>query len=109
METKLGRSIIERFFKISARHCPYDQWIIEGNYKNTFQIRLQRADTIIYLELSLHVCLYRVLKRFWMNRGKTRADLGEGCEKKLDWTFLKSICTTYYGRKKRMAEHFEAF
>ncbi|RAS83738.1 topology modulation protein [Priestia endophytica] len=100
---------LEEFSKSQQDIIPRDQWIIEGNYKNTFQIRLQRADTIIYLELPLHVCLYRVLKRFWMNRGKTRADLGEGCKEKLDWTFLKFICTTYYGRKKRMAEHFEAF
>ncbi|WP_197714515.1 hypothetical protein [Priestia endophytica] len=70
---------LEEFSKSQQDIIPRDQWIIEGNYKNTFQIRLQRADTVIYLELPLHVCLYCVLKRFWMNRGKTRADLGEEC------------------------------
>ncbi|MBM7645581.1 adenylate kinase family enzyme [Scopulibacillus daqui] len=86
-----------------------DQWIIEGNYSGTFDIRFDRADTIFYLELPLYVCLYRVFKRWLMNIGKTRPDMGEGCKEKLDWPFLKFICTTYYPRKKKMAERLQAF
>lgn len=32
-----------------------DQWIMEGNYTNTYEIRAEYADTIIYLELPLYV------------------------------------------------------
>jgi adenylate kinase family enzyme len=85
------------------------QWIIEGNYSSTFELRFQYADTIIYLELPLYVCLYRVLKRWLTNLGNTRPDMGEGCEEKMDWAFLKFIVTTYGSRKGKMKERMESF
>lgn len=85
------------------------QWIIEGNYSNTFDIRTEHADTIIYLELPLYVCLYRVVRRWLMNIGKTRIDMGEGCKEKLDWDFIQFIYTTYYPRKKKCTNDFNRF
>ncbi|ALX49278.1 topology modulation protein [Lentibacillus amyloliquefaciens] len=85
------------------------QWIIEGNYSSTYDIRAEKADTIIYLELPLIVCLYRVTKRWLTHIGKTRPDMGNGCKEKLDYTFLKFICTTYRSRKKKMRERLQAF
>ncbi|WP_421384062.1 topology modulation protein [Bacillus salacetis] len=85
------------------------QWIMEGNYSSTFDLRFEFADTIIYLELPLYVCLYRVLKRWLTNLGKTRPDMGEGCEEKMDWAFLKFIVTTYRSRKGKMEERMARF
>lgn len=84
-------------------------WIIEGNYSGSIDIRVEHADTIIYLELPLHICLYRVVKRWLSNIGNTRADMGEGCKEKLDWAFIKFIYTTYYRRKKEMKERFRVY
>lgn len=84
-----------------------DQWIIEGNYNSTYDIRGQHADTIIYLELPLFVCLYRVFKRWITNIGRTRPDMGKDCKEKLDYQFLKYICTTYNRRKKQMKDRFQ--
>ena len=53
-------------------------WIIEGNYSGTYDLRAERADTIVYVELPLHICLYRVVSRWWHNRGQTRDDIGRG-------------------------------
>ncbi|MBU9710549.1 DNA topology modulation protein [Evansella tamaricis] len=86
-----------------------DQWIIDGNYSNSYDIREQHADTIIYLELPLLVCLYRVLKRRIVHSGKTRPDMREGCEEKIDFKFLKFIITTYHRRKKMMRTRFKEF
>ncbi len=86
-----------------------DQWIIEGNYTGTFTIREPHADTIIYLELPLSVCLYRVLKRRVQFHGKTRNDVGEGCKEKVDKAFLKFILTTYGARKKTMIERMRRY
>jgi adenylate kinase family enzyme len=83
-----------------------EQWIIEGNYSKTMHIRTEKADTIIYLELPLRVCLYRVIKRWIINIGNTRPDMAEGCPEKLDWTFLKFILTTYRTRKRKMNERY---
>lgn len=86
-----------------------DQWIIEGNYRPTYEIRAERADTIIYLELPLMICLFRVLKRWWTHRGSTRPDLGEGCSERMEAAFLKFIVTTYRKRKKNMQERLLSF
>ncbi|MDY0406778.1 topology modulation protein [Virgibacillus sp. 179-BFC.A HS] len=86
-----------------------NRWVIEGNYSNTYEIRAEHADTIIYLELPLYVCLYRVLKRWLKNRGKERLDLGKGCPDKMDWDFISFICRTYYPRKIKMRERLQRF
>ncbi|GAK04036.1 DNA topology modulation protein [Geomicrobium sp. JCM 19037] len=86
-----------------------EQWIIEGNYNNTYEVRVARADTIIYLELPLYVCLYRVFKRWIKNFGRTRSDMGEGCKEKLDVEFIRYIVTTYNRRKKTMKKRLQAF
>ncbi|HHQ2480896.1 TPA: topology modulation protein [Bacillus cereus] len=97
----------EEFSKAHQEIVNQNQWIIEGNYNNTIEIRAKSADTIIYLELPLSVCLYRVIKRWLMNIGKTRADMGVGCREKIDWKFIKFICTTYYPRKKKWVNDSE--
>ncbi|MED1204105.1 topology modulation protein [Heyndrickxia acidicola] len=100
---------LEEFSKAQQEIVGQALWIIEGNYNNTFHIRAEQADTLIYLELPLHVCLFRVVKRWIMNIGKTRPDMREGCKEKLDWGFIKFIYTTYYSRKKKMNERFQSF
>lgn len=85
------------------------QWIMEGNYSKTFEIRAEHADTIIYLERPRYICLYRVIKRWVTHIGKTRPDMGVGCKEKIDWDFIKFIFTTYYPRKKRMMKRLQLF
>lgn len=77
-------------------------WVIEGNYSRTLQVREKYADTIVYLELPLYLCLYRVVKRRIRYHRQTRPDMGKECPEKLDWEFLKYIVTTYRRRKVDM-------
>jgi adenylate kinase family enzyme len=100
---------LEEFAAAQKKIVCNDQWIIEGNYSNTFEIRVEQADTIFYLELPLLICLYRVIKRWFQNIGRTRSDMGEGCNEKIDWDFIKFICTTYYPRKRKMVERIQSF
>lgn len=100
---------LEEFRTAQQQVVQNEQWIIEGNYSSTFDIREPSADTIIYLELPLRVCLYRVLKRRVQYHGKTRDDIGEGCEEKIDWAFLKYIVKTYGSRKKKMIERIQRY
>ncbi|MCV9886061.1 P-loop NTPase family protein [Metabacillus halosaccharovorans] len=83
------------------------EWIIEGNYRNTFEMRVEKADTIIYIEKPLTVCLYRVMKRWLTNIGKDRPDRAVGCNEKIDMAFIKFICSTYFQRKKKMRQQLE--
>lgn len=99
----------EEFSAAQREIVERDQWIIEGNYTSTIDIREPNADTVIYLELPLRVCLYRVVKRRIRYHGRTREDLTEGCPEKIDWAFLKFIVTTYGPRKKKMLERMQRY
>lgn len=66
-----------------------DEWIIDGNFRSTIAAIAVEADTIIYLNLSTIICLYRVVKRRYS--GNARADIAEGCTEKLHLDFLKPI------------------
>lgn len=66
-------------------------WIIDGNYGATIDIRLHAADTIIFLDYPRVICLYRAIKRTIQYRKQSRPDMGEGCEERFDLTFLKWI------------------
>ncbi|QEE15149.1 DNA topology modulation protein [Promethearchaeum syntrophicum] len=67
------------------------QWIIDGNYSRTIDIRLEAADLIIFLDYSKHLCVFRALKRSMLHRNKNRPDITEGCKEKFDMEFYKWI------------------
>lgn len=67
-------------------------WIVDGNYNATMPVRFAAADTIIFLDFPVWVCLWRVLKRWLMYRGRSRPDMSPGCPEKLNWQFLGWIC-----------------
>jgi adenylate kinase family enzyme len=99
----------EEFSNAQEKLVGKEKWIIEGNYTKTIHLRELHCDTIIYLEQSLLVCLYRVVKRFLKNIGKTRPDMTNGCKEKLDWVFIKFIITTYYGRREQMKYRLKSY
>ena len=65
-----------------------DSWIIDGNYYKIAKERFEQADKIIFLNYNRFVCLKGVIKRYKENKGKTRSDMCEGCDEKLDLSFL---------------------
>ena len=48
-----------------------DEWIIDGNYGSTMELRMATCDTVIFLDYSLDVCLDGIRER----RGKPRSDM----------------------------------
>ncbi|MDD3225701.1 MAG: DNA topology modulation protein [Clostridium sp.] len=68
-----------------------DKWIIDGNYGSTMNIRLEKADTVILLQLNRFVCLFSYFKRVITNLNKIRPDMPEGCKEKFDLEFMKYI------------------
>lgn len=77
--------------KIQEEIIKNDEWIIDGNYGKTLDIRLNAADTIIFLDFPRIVCIYRVFKRYLKYRNRTRPDMVEGNKEKIDLDFLKWI------------------
>lgn len=68
-----------------------DRWIIDGNFDRTMAHRIERCDTVIYLDYSRMACLLGVLKRILTTYGTVRPDMGEGCPERIDWEFLKWV------------------
>ncbi|MGL5836693.1 MAG: DNA topology modulation protein [Waterburya sp.] len=68
-----------------------DRWIIDGNYGGTMNIRLAKADTVIWLDFNRYVCLWRVLKRYLQYAGNTRPDMAKGCPERFNWEFLQYV------------------
>ncbi len=68
-----------------------DRWLIEGNYGSTLLMRLPRADTVIYLDFPIWVCLWRLLRRVLSHRGRTRPDMTEGCPERFDLEFFRYV------------------
>lgn len=76
---------------IQSKLLERDSWVIDGNYGGTLDLRVDAADTIVFLDLPRTVCTYRVLKRMLKYRGKTRPDMGPDCEERFDPKFLKWV------------------
>jgi adenylate kinase family enzyme len=79
-----------------------NEWIMEGNYKSSFDIRIPAADTIIFLDYPRTLALWRALKRFVQSIGKQRPDIGGNNIEKIDLPFLKWIMT--YPREQILSE-----
>lgn len=68
-----------------------ETWITDGNHSRTMDRRLARADTFIWLDYPLFLCLARIFWRILTTHGQVRPDMAEGCPEKFDWEFLKYV------------------
>ena len=86
-----------------------DEWIIDGNYSGSLELRLTRADTVIELNVPAAVCVARVLRRLIHGRGKSRPDMAEDCPEKLNVPFLFYIVTFPLSRRRRLERRLAGF
>ncbi|NQX46057.1 DNA topology modulation protein [Paenibacillus tritici] len=77
--------------ELVRQYTDQGQWIMDGNYSRTMDIRLKRADVIILLDLPRLLCMYRIIKRRVMYHNQSRPDMNEGCPEKLDWAFVRWV------------------
>jgi adenylate kinase family enzyme len=68
-----------------------ESWIIDGNFGGTLPMRVERCDTIIFLDMPRLLCLWRVTKRRLTHRNRSRPDMAEGCNEKLDLDFISWV------------------
>lgn len=91
----------ETWRKKVAELCTPLQWIIDGDYLNTLDIRAQKADTIIFLDLPSWLCVWRVFIRGIKNWRSVRSDMPENCREELSWKFLRFVKNTASYKKNR--------
>lgn len=97
----------ERVKALAAR----PEWVMDGNYASTFDIRVPRATAIVWLDLPRWRCLLAVLWRVAKNYGRTRDDLGPECVERFDWSFVRWIWSypkTMRPKTARMLERARA-
>jgi adenylate kinase family enzyme len=86
-----------------------DEWVMDGNYASTFDLRLPRAELIVWVDPNRLSCEYQALRRWWTGRKQHRVDRPDGCAEAIDWEFLVYIWT--YRRRmqprleRALAEH----
>lgn len=80
-----------------------DQWIIDGNYSRTMEVRLQQCDTIIYLDFDRWECLLGMFQRVFGHYGKVRPDMAKGCPERFDWDCVKWIWN--YNKNNRVQNY----
>jgi adenylate kinase family enzyme len=62
-----------------AKQCDVlvgDAWIADGNYAETLHLRLERADTVVFLDMPWWLCARRAILRGFRMPG----ELPEGCD-----------------------------
>lgn len=80
------------FEKAHHQLCNKEQWIIEGVATRLFQYRASKANIIIFLDIPMWLCLYRVLKRMVCLFGTVRASSAPGCPERMpDLQFLRFV------------------
>lgn len=98
----------DRWRSIQEDLCSKSEWILDGNYGGTLDIRLKYSDTIIFLDINRFICLARAIWRSVKSYGRTRADMAEGCVEQFDVSFAKWILEYPITRKPEILERLKA-
>ena len=64
-----------------------EQWIIDGNYNSTMELRFEASDAVIFLDINRFVCIYSAIKR----HGKKRSDLPDYLTENFDKEFIEFL------------------
>ncbi len=92
------------------------QWVMDGNFSETFDLRMPRADTLIWLDYPRVICIQRILIRTLKDHGTQKADLPEGCPEKFDtgvlrfaWRFAKESRPQITSGLEQFGQHLHVF
>lgn len=81
----------EEWRKIVEKTVKGDEWIMDGNFSGTLEMRIEACDAVIFLDLPRTVCIWRILKRVAFYKKGSRPDMAEGCDERFDWEFIKWV------------------
>lgn len=93
----------EEFDRLLALELEKPRWILDGNFNRTMALRLERCDTVIYLDYNRFICIFSWLKRVISNWGRARSDMAPGCNEWLDPEFFRWLWN--FNRQYRKKYH----
>jgi len=79
----------EQFAALQRDLVTEQHWIIDGNYASSLPIRLEAADTIIFLDLPAWACLWGIIQRR-LRYGAGQHD-AVGVYNRITWNFIRYI------------------
>jgi adenylate kinase family enzyme len=95
----------ERVRELVAREA----WIMDGNYSSTLDIRLEAADTAVFLDYPRPVCLRRILRRRLLSGVRPRPDMNPDCPERLSWEFVEYIWNYRKSRRPGILERLRDY
>jgi adenylate kinase family enzyme len=87
----------EEFAALQRDLVAAPRWIIDGNYASSLPVRLQAADTVIFLDLPAWACLWGIFQRRLRHGGGQHDAIG--VYDRITWNFIRYIA----GYRKQMA------
>jgi len=91
----------QELIQIQQQLVNEDSWVIEGCSISTLEMRFEKADMVIYLDIPRIQCIWRVLKRCFAF-DENLAD--SGCLRFANWTLIKYIWSFEKDKKPRIDE-----
>ena len=76
----------DKFADLQRDRVTAPRWIIDGNYASSLPIRLQAADTVIFLDLPGWACLWGILQRRLRHGGGQHQAIG--VYDRITWDFV---------------------
>lgn len=89
-----------RFRERVAKAVKEDSWVMDGNYTAHLDLRLPRAEVVIWLNLSRYVYFSRAVWRSIKYYGRSRDDIGPGCREQFELSFFTDWVWTYPTRSR---------
>jgi len=86
-----------------------ERWIMDGNYDSSLDLRLPRADTVVWFDYPMLRCLRRAMWRAVTGYRCVRPDMGEGCPERFDLEFLRYIWTFNARERPRVVASLARF
>ena len=86
--------------KVHDSLCDKEHWIIDGLNLRHLEYRIEKADTIVFLDFPLRVCLWRIFKRMFFYYGKPTPYSAQDCPERFNKEFLQFLAWVWNFKKK---------
>lgn len=77
-----------RWRETIAGLCARDRWVMDGNFGGSLDLRLPRADLVVYLDVARWRSLWGAFTRAVKQSGQVRSDMAPGCPERFDPGFF---------------------
>lgn len=84
-------------------------WIIEGNYGSSYEYRIPKSDTLIFMDIPSWLSTWSVLKRRYQYRNKKREEMPDDWKEKIDPIFFKYVVLFKVKSRKDVVNGIEKY